>query len=112
LLQHFDRGIGALRRVGLGVGGDDFQLPAEHTALGVDLGDGELGAFQGAIVIRLDEARERDRRADNDGILGTGLIGRAENSGNAEAKQPGQSQRHKPSHDYSLYSYWCLLSLN
>ena len=90
LLEHFDGSIGALRRVGFGVGGDDGELPAEHAALGVDVGDGELGALQGAVVIGLDKATECDGGADNNRIfVSTGLPGEA---GEAQGECPGHGE--------------------
>ena len=67
-LHDLDRGVRPLRLVGLGVGGHELDLLAEHTARRVDIVDRQDRALV-RVVVRGDEARQCDSGADHDRIV-------------------------------------------
>ena len=69
LVDHLEAGLGALGAVGLGVGGDHFDLLAEQAARLVDLVDADHRRILGRLVIGLHEARGRGGEADDDLVV-------------------------------------------
>jgi hypothetical protein len=70
-----------LVRVGLGVPGQELDLPAEHAALGVDLVDVHLGALGGGLAEERGRPGERHGHADLDRFLGFGRHGQGQQRG-------------------------------